>query len=78
MNYEGMSYDELEKLNQELTNERDGIREQQRQIAAAMDKKAVFEEAKRKAETMSGAEKAALLQIIGPQGIASEENVNEG
>lgn len=76
MNYEKMSYEELEKLNQKLSNKRDEIKEQQRQVVAAMDKKTVMVEARRKAEVMSDAEKAALLQVIGPGAIPSEEAVN--
>ncbi len=76
MNYEKMSYEELEKLNQGLSNKRDEIKAQQRLIVAAMDKKAVMVEAKRKAALLSEPEKAALSQVLLPEGIESAESVN--
>lgn len=78
MNYEDMSLDQLEKFNQDAMNKRDKIKEEQRKIVAVMDAKSIMEEAKKKAATMSDPAKVALLQVLRPEGIESEETVNEG
>lgn len=73
MNYEDMSLEQLEKENQKLMAQKDAIRENQKVITALMDEKSSMAEAQRKVATMSNAEKAALVQVLQPQGIASEE-----
>jgi hypothetical protein len=75
--YKNMSIEDLEKLNQDLMNQREAIKEEQRKIAAVLDEKCALRDAQRKAETMSDPEKAALLQILKPEGIRSEEKVGE-
>lgn len=75
LDFEGMSLEELGVANQVLMGRRREVLEIQRAINEAMSEKAAAEAARAKTAGMSDAEKAALLQVLQPEGIASGEKV---
>ena len=52
-----------------------GLKEQQREIAAVLDGRGVLIAAENKVASMSDPQKAALRQVLGVEGIPSEEKV---
>lgn len=71
---ENMTDDELLALNQTLMKDKEQIRQQQLEINQILTNRAAEAKAKRTAAGLSNTEKAALLQVIQPSGIESEES----
>jgi hypothetical protein len=74
--YESMTDDQLEKLNQQLMQKRADIKAEQLKINKVLDARAADREAEKVYDNMSDAGKAKLKQIISSAGgIESEEKV---
>jgi len=73
--YNQMTIEELEKANQELMEQRQKIKDEQRLIAAVLDRKQAEARAKAKVARMSDPEKAALAQVLKAGSIESAEAV---
>lgn len=73
--YSRMSVEQLEEANKTLMEEKEKIREEQRQLNDVLSKKVAEESAKQLAETLSDDQKAALVQQIQAEGISSDEQV---
>ena len=73
--YSEMTDNELQAARQGLTKQYNAVREQQRLASKELDRREMASRAKEQAAKMSPAEKDALLQIIQPVGIESEEVV---
>lgn len=71
---ENMSKDELIEENHKLMEQRREIKEKQLEIGKLIDKRVAEEKVAR----MSDAERRNLAQVIEPEGIPSQEAVNEG
>ena len=74
--YDNMTLEELEKASQQIGVQRDALKAQGAQIQAVIDRKTAKANADRMIANLSDADKAALLQAIQGQGIASAEAVN--
>lgn len=72
-NISKMSLEELEKYNQKLNAERDGIIAEQRQAMVKINKLKAEEAAAKKVANMSKTEKQAMAQAIEAEGIESAE-----
>lgn len=70
---ENMTADELEGELIRLSNDREGLRARQLEVQGRLDQVRAEEKAQATVSGLSDAEKAALLQAIGPEGIDSEE-----
>jgi hypothetical protein len=70
-----MTIEQLEGVQRDLHMDFKEIKMKKRMIAAILDQQRAHAEARRKWDAMSGAEKAAVTQIIGAKGIASSSAV---
>lgn len=70
---QALTLDELSAHRLAVQNEIDEMRQYARLITRVYDAKAQMSEAQRMADTMSDEKKRALLQVLQPTGIASEE-----
>lgn len=75
MKYEKMSIPELEAEINTLDQAMEVIRARKRAAAKVLDGKLVMAEAVRKVEHMSDAERAALVQVLNPDGVMSQEQL---
>ena len=76
-NYDNMTIEQLTAELQRITEQRAALRQEQRQVHAALDRKQAAQHAADLVATMSDADKAALAQAIAGAGaIASGEQVN--
>ena len=66
--YKSMTDDQLEKLNQKYMAEKAAIKQEQLKINKVLDGRVAKNEAKRKLDNMSDAEKAELKQILSGAG----------
>lgn len=73
--YNDMTLAQLAKKKTELSARREEILEEQKLIATAIDVKVAEETARKKVEAMSPDEKKEIAQILGAEGITSEESV---
>jgi len=73
--YNDMTLAQLAKKKTELSARREEILEEQKLIATAIDVKVAEETARKKVEAMSPAEKKIAAQVLGAEGITSEESV---
>lgn len=73
--YDNMTLEELEKASQAIGAQRDALKAQAAQIQAVIDRKTAEANAQRLIANLGDADKAALLQAIQGQGIASAEAV---
>lgn len=70
---ESMDDEAIEKEMIALSDEKEKLRERQRALQDEVDRRHGAATAQRLAETLSSADRAALLQIIESEGIESEE-----
>lgn len=77
VSYDQMSTDELVAENLRLSEQKEEIRARQLVINEEISKRATYESAARKLETMNDPEKEALVQMIKAEGIPSAEKVGE-
>lgn len=75
--YEDMTTEELLKQHRKLSGTIDKLREEKRAIMAAVSDRATEERIKKLSENLSDKEKARLVQVLRPQGIATKEAVGE-
>lgn len=75
MKLDKMTLGELEKLSNDLDEQRLAVRDQMREVRREIDKRLVAESAEKLLSRMSDAEKAALVQMIAAQGIESGEAI---
>jgi len=76
-NYEDMTIEELEDVNQKLDENKSAIREEQLKVNAVITRKTAEAEAGRKLENMSSSEREALAQLLKTEGIESGESVSK-
>ena len=71
MNYEAMTIEELEKVIQDLGNQRDALKAEQQMAHKALDEKINAAAAAKLVANLDDAQKNALLQAIQSQGVPS-------
>ena len=71
MNYETMTIEELEKVIQDLGNQRDALKAEQQMAHKALDEKINAAAAAKLVANLDDAQKNALLQAIQSQGLDS-------
>jgi len=72
MNYEAMTIEELEKVIQDLGNQRDALKAEQQMAHKALDEKINAAAAAKLVANLDDAQKNALLQAIQSQGLVSD------
>lgn len=72
MNYEAMTIEELEKAIQALSAQREALKAQQQAAHDVLNAKVAAEAAAKLVANLDDAQKAALLQAIQSQGLASD------
>lgn len=77
MDIENMTVAELEKINRDLSQQRNALKEQQRKVVLALDRKRAIEDAEAKVAAMPQAEKDALTQALGLTGVKEEPKIGE-
>lgn len=75
--YAKMSVEQLEREIEKLMAKRAEIKAEMQAVNAVLDEKRAKEAAQAQVEAMSDAEKAALAQALGAEGIPSAEAVGE-
>lgn len=74
-NYENMTIDQLEEANRKLMAEKQALRSEQLRLHAVLDRKIARRRAEDIAATLGDDEKRELAQVIGPQGVETDEGV---
>ena len=76
MSYEDMNLDQLERAKHKLVEEKVANKECLSAVAMILDRKISEVNAQQKVAAMSEPERAALLQVLQPEGIEPTEAVN--
>ena len=71
-----MTVEELDEMIQALMAQRAELKTQQVKVQQVRDKKAAIEAAQAKVAALSDVERAAMLQVLAPEGVPSGEVVN--
>lgn len=77
MDYEIKSVEDLERMNTEMSRQRDEHKAEQRALQAVLNRKRAAKEMADKVADMSDAEKAQMRQVLSAGSIPSEETVGK-